>query len=225
MGFIIIIIFISFLGALVTRKLKQKMNYYSQFASTSGLTGAQFAKAMLEAHGLYDVEVAMGKGKLTDHYNPKNKRIQLSPAIYQGRSVAATAVAAHESGHAIQHAEGYPMLKLRSALVPLMRTAGMLQQFLLIGALLFYKTFPELMMLLMIVFAISTLFSFITLPVEFDASTRALSWIQTSGLVDTDQYHQSKDALKWAALTYVVRALSAFLILIYFAYNYLRPRN
>ncbi len=225
MVIILIIIGISFVGAWVTRQLKQRIAYYSRFQSATGLTGAQYALAMLKAHGIDDVEVVYGKGRLTDHYNPKTKRIVLSPEIYQGTSIASTAVAAHESGHAIQHREGYSMLKLRSALVPLMRTAGMIQQFLLIAALIFYKTYPQLMLLLIAAFFLNTLFSFITLPVEYDASNRALRWMANSGYESEESYAKSKDALQWAARTYVVRALSAFLILIYFVYNYLSPRN
>ncbi len=225
MGFLLIIVGISFVGAWVTRQLKTRIAYYSRYPSATGLTGAAYARAMLDAHGVHDVTILRGKGKLTDHYNPKTKQIVLSPEIFDGTSIAATAVAAHESGHAIQHYEGYPALKLRTALVPLMRTAGAIQQFLLIAALLFYSSFPQLMLILIVAFALNTLFSFITLPVEYDASRRALLWIESSNAETDQSFQKSKDALRWAALTYVVKALSAFLILFYFVYNYLRPRN
>ncbi len=225
MGFIIIVVGVSILGGWVTTRLKQRMQYYSQIPAKAGKTGAEYARAMLRANNIHDVSVVEGKGKLTDHYHPKKMQIVLSPDIYRGASIAANAVAAHETGHAIQHNVAYPMLKLRSALVPLMRTAGMIQQFLLIGALIFYKSFPQLMLVLIAAFALTTLFSLITLPVEFDASKRALSWMSNSAWNDEEEHLQSKDALRWAALTYVVKALSSFLILLYFVYNYLRPRN
>ncbi|MCL4147201.1 UNVERIFIED_CONTAM: hypothetical protein GTU68_062268 [Idotea baltica] len=225
MSFIAIIIVMSLIGGWVTTKMKRRMQLYSTIPVQSGWTGAQTAQAMLAANHVNDVQVVRGEGFLTDHYHPKNKVISLSPSVYDGMSVAATSVAAHECGHAVQHHEGYGFLSLRTAMVPLVKVASRVQQVLLIAALLMYNSFPGLMIFLVGAFVITTLFAVLTLPVEFDASRRALNWLDQSGAVDAETYKRSEDALKWAAMTYVAQALSAFVILLYFGYNFISRRN
>lgn len=225
MNFIAIIIGISLLGGWVTQRMKSRMRLYGNVPVQSGWTGAETAQKMLLAYDVRDVQVIKGEGFLTDHYHPKKKIITLSPAIYDGKSVAATSVAAHECGHAVQHNKGYAMLSLRTAMVPLVKMASRIQQLLLLAALILYSSFPQLMLVLLFAFLVTTLFATVTLPVEFDASKRALNWLDTSGIVNHETYNSSKDALKWAAMTYVVQALSSFVILLYFGYNFLKKRN
>ena len=203
------------LGMYATRQLQTKFNAYSQIPIRSGMTGVEVAKQMLHDHGIYDVKFATGKAMLSDHYNPLTKTIQLSPEVYHGRSVASAAVAAHECGHAVQHATSYSMLMMRSALVPIVKIASMAQQFGLLAALVMISTFPSLLFIVIISFIVTTIFALITLPVEFDASRRALAWLEKSQLVHGEDYDQAKDALKWAAMTYLVAALSSFLMLIF----------
>jgi Zn-dependent membrane protease YugP len=157
---------------------------------------------------------------LTDHYNPQTKIVQLSPEVYNSRSVAAAAVAAHECGHAVQHANAYAMLQLRSAIVPVVKVAAIAQQWGFLAAMLFLGSFPQLLLIVIIAMAITTLFSLITLPVEFDASSRALAWLESTGTVQGVEHDYAKDALKWAALTYVVAAISAVAMLVYFILSY-----
>ncbi len=220
MGFYALTILLSLVGMIVGGILRSKFARYSRMPLSSGMSGAEVARQMLADYGIDDVQVVMGKGFLTDHYNPLKKTISLSPEVYQGRSVAAAAVAAHECGHAVQHKVRYPMLQLRSALVPVVSFAAQAQQFLLILAFIFFNQFPQLMLFTIIAFLITTAFSFITLPVEFDASKRALAWLDHSGIATGKAYRGAKDALFWAAMTYVVAALSALVMVLYLIMRY-----
>ncbi len=213
--FYIITILFSVGGMIVSNILKSKFNKYSRIPLQAGLSGAEVAKNMLDYYGLHDVKVQMANGILTDHYNPVNKTVNLSEQVYMGRSIASSAVAAHECGHAVQHAKKYPFLKLRSNLVPAVKFASIAQQYLLFIAFITLKSMPQIMMITVIAFGITTLFSFITLPVEFDASKRALVWLKATGITEGKEYKGAKDALKWAAMTYVVAALSALVMFLY----------
>lgn len=211
----------SFVGMFISGRLKSKFKKYSQVPLSSGLSGAEVAHQMLSHYGIDDVKVVMGKGFLSDHYNPVSKTIALSPAVFQGRHVAAAAVSAHECGHAVQHATAYSMLKLRSNLVPIVKGAAMSQQYLLLGAFMFFNVFPSLMLIAIGAFAVTSLFSFITLPVEFDASKRALVWLDETGTTQGTEYDGAKDALWWAAMTYVTAALTSLVMLVYLLLTYL----
>ena len=212
---------IALLGFLVQYRFKSKFKKYSEIAISSGLSGAEIAKKMLTDHGIYDVEIISVDGQLTDHYNPDNRTVNLSPDVYAGRSIAAAAVAAHECGHAVQHAKAYGWLQFRSAMVPMVGVASNLIQWtLMIGfMLLLFGGIPWVLMIGIGALAIVTFFSFVTLPVEFDASRRALAWLQTNkGIMQTSvENDQAKDALWWAAMTYVVAALSSLATLVYYA--------
>jgi len=212
---------LSMIGMFVSNRLKSKFKQYSEVGLRSGMSGAEAADKMLKHFGVNDVRIVEGQGFLTDHYNPMTKTISLSPPVYQGRNVAAAAVAAHECGHAVQHANAYSMLKMRSALVPLVKTASMAQQWLLIAAFMMISTMPSLMLFAIAAFAVTTLFSFVTLPVEFDASKRALAWLDESGVTAGAEYDGAKDALWWAAMTYVSAALSSLVMLLYLVMQYL----
>lgn len=219
-GFYIITILLSLVGFYVSNRLKSKFKKYDREALSSRLSGAEVARKMLEHYGIRDVVITEGNGNLTDHYNPVTKTIKLSPGVYQGRSVAAAAVAAHECGHAVQHADAYTMLKLRSSVVPVVQVASRMQQFLLIAAFVLFNQFPQIMLLTIIAFMITTLFSLITLPVEFDASRRALAWLDSSNITTGAEHEGAKDALHWAAMTYVAAALSALVILMYLIFSF-----
>jgi Zn-dependent membrane protease YugP len=212
---------IALLGFLVQYRFKSKFKKYSEIAISSGLSGAEIAKKMLTDHGIDDVEIISVDGQLTDHYNPDNRTVNLSPDVYAGRSIAAAAVAAHECGHAVQHAKAYGWLQFRSAMVPMVGVASNLIQWtLMIGfMLLLFGGIPWVLMIGVGALAIVTFFSFVTLPVEFDASRRALAWLQTNkGIMQTSvENDQAKDALWWAAMTYVVAALSSLATLVYYA--------
>lgn len=221
MGYYVIIGLATFGGWLVSSRLKSKFNKYSKIGISSNMSGAQVAQEMLSHYGINDVRVVEGKGFLSDHYNPLKKTIALSPAVYQGRSIAAAAVSAHECGHAVQHAEAYQMLKVRSALVPAVQASSRLQQFLFMG-FLFGASMGGAMgnmflLLLVITFGMTALFALVTLPVEFDASRRALVWLDDTGTTHGAEYDGAKDALWWAAMTYVASALSALVMFLYFA--------
>lgn len=212
----------SFIGMLVSNRLKSKFNHYSQFGLQNGMTGKAVAEAMLAHYNIHDVKVVPAKGMLTDHYNPLTKTIALSEPVYGARSVSAAAVAAHECGHAVQHDTAYSMLKMRSAIVPFVKYASMAQQWLLMLA---FGAFgmgggDTLLFITIIAFAITTLFSFITLPVEFDASNRALAWLDETGTTTETEHEGAKDALWWAAMTYVAGALSALVILLFLVLKY-----
>lgn len=210
----------SVIGFIVSARLKSKFNHYSKFRIRSGLTGKEIAEAMLRHYGINDVQVVPTHGMLTDHYNPATKTVALSEGVYASNSIAAAAVAAHECGHAVQHATAYNMLQLRSNLVPIVNFSAMTQQWLLIGSFMLINTVPQLLLITAVVFGITALFSFITLPVEFDASRRALVWLNESGMARGEEYDGAKDALWWAAMTYVVAALSALVMVVYLLLRY-----
>ncbi len=217
----ILTIVLSVVGMIVSARLKSKFNHYSQIGLRSNKSGSEIAQDMLRYYGLHNVSVRESSGFLSDHYNPLDKSVNLSPEVFHGRSVAAAAVAAHECGHAVQHDTAYAMLQLRSGLVPIVRVASTAQQFLLLGAFMLANTFPSLLLITIIVFAITTLFSLITLPVEFDASKRALAWINERGVVSSQEYTGAKDALTWAGLTYVAAALSSLVMLLFLVLKYM----
>lgn len=219
MGFILVSGLMSLVGMWVSGRLKAKFTHYSKMTTRAGLTGREVAEAMLAGYGIHDVKVIESQGFLSDHYNPLNKTVALSPAVYRGRSIASSAVAAHECGHAVQHASSYPLLKLRSGLVPLVKVSSRAQQWLLMLALGGFGAGASgsqtILMITIAAFGITALFSFLTLPVEFDASKRALVWIDQNNVVQGVEYEGAKDALQWAALTYVAAALSALVMLLY----------
>ncbi len=218
---LIIFIGIAILSFAVQWRFKSKFKKYSEIALSSGLSGAEIAKKMLNDHGIYDVEIISVDGRLTDHYNPANKTVNLSPDVYHGRSITSAAVAAHECGHAVQHAKAYNWLQFRSAMVPVVSVASnIIQWVLIIGVMMMaFAGNPMVLAVGVGALAIVTIFSFVTLPVEFDASRRALAWLQTQrGIMQTSVEHsQAKDALWWAAMTYVVAALSSLAMLLYYA--------
>ena len=217
------------IGAIIcliaSARVKTTYAKYSKYRSMSGLTGAQAAERILHSAGIYDVSVQHVSGNLTDHYNPVNKTINLSRDVYYGNSIAAAAVAAHETGHALQHAKGYSMLKLRSTLVPAVEFASHWVQWILLAGILMVNSFPGLLLVGIGLFAIMTLFSFVTLPVEIDASHRALAWLRNSGITDYQTQGYAFDALKWAAYTYVIAALSSLATLLYYIMIYLNRRD
>ena len=204
-------------SAFVSWRLRSKFNEYSQIGLSNGMSGAEVAQTMLRQNGIYDVRVVSVEGMLTDHYNPEEKTVNLSADVYYGKSVAAAAVAAHECGHAVQHQVAYAPLKLRSAMVPVLSVSSRYLQWVLLAGVLLLQTTPLPLAIGVGLFALTTLFSFITLPVEFDASRRALAWIQTNGIVNQREYGFAKDALWWAAMTYVVAALGSLATLLYYA--------
>ncbi|MEO0775955.1 MAG: zinc metallopeptidase [Bacteroidota bacterium] len=220
MLFMIVTGALSLVGAFVSNRLKSKFNYYSQVGLSNGMSGQQVAEAMLRYYNIGDVQVVEGQGFLSDHYNPATKTVALSPEVYRGRSVAAAAVAAHECGHAVQHDTAYSMLQLRSKMVPAVKVATGAQQFLLMGALVLAGSFPQLLLLVIGAFIVTTAFSFVTLPVEFDASKRALVWLDETGITRGSEYEGAKDALWWAAMTYVAAALSALVTLLFLIWRY-----
>lgn len=215
-GIIFISLIFMFIGMAVQSRLKSKFNEYSQVGTSSGMSGEEIAKKMLKDNGIYDVQVTSVDGMLTDHYNPMNKTVNLSTEVFSGRSVAAAAVAAHECGHAVQHATAYSMLMLRSKIVPAVQISSTLSQWIImIGLGLGFGTGNATVLLIgIILFAVTTLFSIITLPVEFDASARALKWLGTANITTASEKEKAKDALHWAALTYVVAALASIAMLL-----------
>ena len=212
--FIMIVVMV--LSFLVQSTLQSRFNKYSRVAIPSGMSGAEVAQKMLRDHGIYDVKVVPVNGMLTDHFNPQTKTVALSEGVYASRSIAAAAVAAHECGHAVQHAMGYAPLRMRSALVPVVSFASNVVQWILLAGVLFINTFPGLLWLGIILFATTTLFSFITLPVEINASARAITWMGQAGITDAQTRPMAIDALKWAAYTYVVAALGSLATLFYY---------
>jgi uncharacterized protein len=213
------------LSWLVQSRLKQKFEKYSRIPLATGMSGRDVAEAMLRQNGIYDVRIGSVQGQLTDHYNPANKTINLSPEVFNGRSVMAAAVAAHETGHALQHAQAYAWLQMRSALVPIVSISSKWVQWILLAGILMVNSFPQLLFLGIIMFAATTLFSFITLPVEFDASKRALVWLERNGITSTQQHNMAEDSLKWAAMTYVVAALSSLATLLYYIWIFMGRRD
>ncbi|MFP4064902.1 MAG: zinc metallopeptidase [Bacteroidales bacterium] len=204
------------LSWMVSSRLKNRFAKYSKMPLRSGLSGRDIAEKMLRESGVENVRIISTPGRLTDHYNPVSRTVNLSPQVYQGRSVAAAAVAAHECGHAVQHARAYAPLKMRSALVPVISVSSRYMQWVLLAGILTVETFPGLLLAGIIMFAATTLFSFVTLPVEFDATNRALRWLTDTGITVGEEYSSAKDALKWASLTYVVAALASLATLMYY---------
>ena len=225
-GYYILAGILTLVGSIVSSRLKSKFNTYSKIPIRSGLRGVEVAQAMLDHYGVDQVKIVEGRGFLTDHYNPLTKTVSLSPNVYNGISIAAAAVAAHECGHAVQHDRSYAMLQMRSALVPLVNISAKAQSWLLMIALgALGNGIPGIMLATIVVFAITALFSFVTLPVEFDASRRALVWLDESGVARGKEYDGAKDALWWAAMTYVAAALSALVILLYLILRYAGGRR
>ncbi len=222
--YIISLLFVG-IGMLVSLRLKSKFNQYGSIRIRSGLTGRDVAIQMLKENGIFNVKVELGQGFLSDHYNPLTKTVSLSPDVYHQASIAAAAVAAHECGHAVQHAKSYPWLMLRSRLVPIVQFSSMFIQWVLLAGILLVNTFPGLLLGGIILFATTTIFSLVTLPVEFDASRRGLSWLQQSGISSGQELVQAKDALHWAAMTYVVAAVSSLVTLIQYILIYLSSRD
>ena len=216
MNIYILMIVIMLVSMLVQHMLQSRFKKYSQVGLPNGMTGADVARKMLADHGIYDVKVVPTNGMLTDHFNPQTKTVALSEGVYASRSVAAAAVAAHECGHAVQHAHGYAALRMRSALVPVVSFASNIVQWVLLAGVIFFNAFPALLWLGIILFATTTLFSFVTLPVEINASARAISWLTQTGITDGQTRPMAIDALKWAAYTYVVAALGSLATLLYY---------
>ena len=212
----IIMIAVMVLSFIVQQMLQSRFRKYSEIPTTNGMTGAEVAQKMLHDHGIYDVKVVPTKGMLTDHFNPQTKTIALSEGVYSSRSVAAAAVAAHECGHAVQHARGYAFLRMRSALVPVVSFASNIVQWVLLAGVLMVERFPGILWFGIILFASTTLFSFITLPVEINASSRAISWLSSTGITDGRTRPMAIDALKWAAYTYVIAAVGSLATLLYY---------
>jgi Zn-dependent membrane protease YugP len=229
--YFVLIGIIALLSWLVSSRLKSKFEQYSKVSLRNGMSGAEIAEKMLSDNGIYDVRVISTPGQLTDHYDPTNKTVNLSEGVYNQRNAAAAAVAAHECGHAVQHAQAYSMLKLRSRMVPMVNISSTMSQWLIMGGLIlgiaskgmsigFYVAIAGLVLM-----AIATVFSFITLPVEYDASNRALAWLKNKNMLSQQEYAGAEDALKWAARTYVVAALGALASLLYWAFQILGRRN
>lgn len=222
-GIIAISVIFMIIGMIVQHRLKSKFEQYSKVPNSSGLSGEEIAKKMLRDNGIYDVNVISVPGSLSDHYNPANKTVNLSAEVFEGRNVAAAAVAAHECGHAVQHATAYSMLMLRSKIVPAVQISSTLSQWIIlagIGFMGFGKGNPTILLIGIVLFAVTTLFSVITLPVEFDASSRALKWLDTARITKGTEHENAKDALKWAALTYVVAALASIAMLVQYILIY-----
>ena len=212
----VIMIIIMVLSFIIQQMLQSRFNKYSKVGLPNGMSGAEVAQKMLHDHGIYDVKVVPTRGMLTDHFNPQTKTVALSESVYASRSVAAAAVAAHECGHAVQHATQYAPLRMHSALVPVVNFASNIVQWVLLAGVLMMHRFPGLLWFGIILFATTTLFSFITLPVEINASSRAISWLTQTGITDGQTRPMAIDALKWAAYTYVIAALGSLATLLYY---------
>jgi uncharacterized protein len=227
MGALFIGLFFMAIGWMVSSRLKSKFKEYSQVHLTRDLTGAEIARLMLTDNGIGDVQVTCVEGELTDHYNPATKTVNLSEGVFHGRNAAATAVASHECGHAVQHAQAYSMLQFRSAMVPVQNISAKVLNFMMMamifGSIFASSILPMKTALLIIIacYAAFALFALVTLPVEFDASRRALAWVKTRNIVTTGEYDMAQDALKWAAMTYVVAAIGAITTLVYYVMMYL----
>ncbi len=221
---------ILFIGTLVASQLvswnfKRKFTKYLNTQLSSGLTGAQVAERMLHDNGIFDVKIISTEGQLTDHYNPADKTVNLSDEVYHQRSIASAAIAAHECGHAIQHATAYTWLTMRSKLVPVVSIASNYVQWVLLGGMLTLNVFPQLMLIGIVMFALTTLFSVVTLPVEYDASNRALAWLNTAGITQGQEHKDAKSALNAAANTYLVAAISSLATLLYYVMRYMGSRD
>lgn len=215
---------VAFLSWIVRQRFQSVMNSLSKIPLSQGFTGKEVAESMLHANGINDVKVISVKGMLTDHYNPTNKTVNLSEAVYSQRNITSTAVAAHECGHAVQHATSYHFLQFRSKLVPVVNIASKFSTWVLLAGIALIETFPAVMLAGICLLAGSTLFSLVTLPVEFDASKRALVWLESSNLTSGSELEGAKKGLKWAAMTYVVAALGSLGVLFYYLSIYLRRR-
>ena len=224
MEYLVLMVIIMAASGLVSWRMKSKFKQYSQEALSSGLSGKEVAAKMLADNNISDVQIISVPGQLTDHYNPAKKTVNLSPEVYNGRSIASAAVAAHECGHAVQHAKAYSWLRMRSSLVPVVSFSSRWMHWILLAGILTISAFPQLLLAGIIMFAMTTLFSFITLPVEFDASNRALVWLEGSRLTSSREHDQAKDALKWAAMTYVVASLASLATLLYYVAIFMRRR-
>ena len=228
---ILIIVTFAIVSFAVSSRLKSKFKKYSRMSLASNLSGAQVAEAMLKDNGIFDVNITCVSGQLTDHYNPANKTVNLSQEVYQGRNAAAAAIAAHECGHALQHAQAYAPLKLRSALVPLQSVSAKIINMIFVamffGAFFLQGIFSFETAILIIIgcYSIFTLFAFVTLPVEFDASKRALQWMEHRNITSAQEQYYAKDALKWAAMTYVVAAIGSLVTLLYYVWLFLGSRD
>ena len=219
-GSFLLIVLIGLLGMLVQGKLKSKFKKYSHMHLQNGMSGKEIAEKMLADNGIFDVRVISTPGQLSDHYNPQNKTVNLSQAVYSERNAAAAAVAAHECGHAVQHAKAYSWLQLRSRLVPAVGISSKLASILLIAGIFTVEIFPQLLLFGIILFAATVVFTLVTLPVEYDASNRALAWLEGKQMVTAQEHDAAADALKWAARTYVVAALSSIVTLLYYVNIY-----
>lgn len=227
MGYYIIAGLIFVVSLYVSNKLKSKFKHYSKVHLQNGMSGREIAEKMLRDNGIYDVKVISTAGMLTDHYNPAKKTVNLSEAVYTQRNAAAAAVAAHECGHAIQHAKAYSWLQMRSKLVPVVSVASRFSQWVIFGGLMLMATTAmgsTILLIGIILFAMGTLFSFITLPVEYDASKRALVWLENTNMLNAQEHKAAEDSLKWAARTYVVAAIGSLATLLYFLSIYLGRR-
>ena len=220
----ILLILLMLASWLIQWRLRSKFKQYSLVGLSSGLSGAEIAAKMLADHGIHDVRIISTEGQLTDHYNPADKTVNLSESVYAERSAAAAAIAAHECGHAVQHATAYSMLKFRSALVPALSSVSRFMPWILIAGILMLRTSIIPLGVGIGLFSLTTLFSFITLPVEFDASRRALAWMDERGVVTVQEHAMAKDALWWAAMTYVVAALASLATLLYYVSIFMRRR-
>jgi Zn-dependent membrane protease YugP len=207
---------IMLLSMIVSMTLKSKFNKYSKIPLDNGMSGREVAERMLRDNGITDVKIGSVEGQLTDHYNPADRTINLSREVYEGRSISSAAVAAHETGHAVQHAKAYAWLGFRSNLVPIVSFTSKWVTWILLAGILMIKTFPALLLVGIVLFAFTTLFSFITLPVEIDASRRALAWLSNAGITSYQNHDKAQDALKWAAYTYVIAALGSLATLLYY---------
>ncbi|MBC9797441.1 zinc metallopeptidase [Sinomicrobium weinanense] len=230
LGYYVIIGGIALISWLVSNKLKSKFKYYSKVHLRNGMSGAEIAEKMLSDHGIYDVKVISTPGRLTDHYHPVKKTVNLSEAVYSQRNAAAAAVAAHECGHAVQHAKAYQWLQLRSKLVPVVSVSSGMSQWLIIGGLILGAASGSMIgftvaIVGLVLMALATLFSFITLPVEYDASNRALAWLKNKNMLSPQEYKGAEDSLKWAARTYLVAAIGSLAMLLYWALRVLGSRN
>lgn len=213
------------ISMLVSYRLRSKFATYSKVPLSSGLSGKEVAERMLKENGIHDVKVVSVDGFLSDHYNPLTKTVNLSPDVYNNQTIAAAAVAAHECGHAVQHATAYPWLNFRSRLVPVVQVSSSLIQWVLLAGILLINVFPQLLLIGIGLFALTTLFSVVTLPVEFDASNRALAWLGNTRVANEREHPQAKDALKWAALTYVVAAIASIVTLVQYIMIYMGGRD
>ena len=227
MGYYLIAGIMFVVGLIVSSRLKSKFKEYSEIGLANGMSGREIAEKMLSDNGIHDVRVISTPGHLSDHYNPEDKTVNLSPDVFEGRSISAAAVAAHECGHAVQHATAYSMLTFRSAIVPLVNISTQLSQWVILAGLGFLigRANPTILLVGIVLFAITTVFTIITLPVEYDASNRALKWLENNHITTPYEHDKAADALKWAARTYVVAAISSIATLLYYILLFVNSRD